>query len=346
VPGGEPPGKAAFRRDGPRRGSFLFPEIEPFETGMLPVGDGHSLYWERCGNPRGRPAVVLHGGPGSGSSANARRYFDPDEFCVLLFDQRAAGRSTPSAGEAEVDLSAVTLPKMVRDIETLRQHFAIERWLVLGGSWGSTLALAYAQRHPGRVEALVLYAVATTTAREIDWITRGVGAFFPEEWERLLDGAGLSASDGGLVDAYHRLLMHGDPAVRERAARDWCDWEAAIVAVRRDYRRNPKFDDPRFRLGFARLVTHVWRHRAWLEDDELLRGMPILAAVPGRLIHGRLDLTGPLITPWRLHRAWPASTLHVLASAGHDSRDDGMSEAIVGAVASFASRPASRRPTD
>jgi proline iminopeptidase len=316
--------------------SKLFPPIEPFESGLLPVGDGHSLYWERCGNPDREPAVFLHGGPGSGASANARRFFDPEIFCVLLFDQRAAGRSRPSAAETNADLSAVTLPKMIEDIEMLRKHFGVSRWIVVGGSWGSTLALAYAQRHPSCVAGLALYAVTNTTTREIDWITRGVGTFFPEAWERFLSGAGLSADDPGIVEAYHKLLMKKDPAVHGPAAQHWCEWENAIVAVQAGHRPNPRFEDPGFRLGFARLVTHVWTHRAWLADDELIRGMPAIAALPGRLVHGRLDVTGPVITPWRLHRAWPASRLDIVENAGHDSRDTGMGGAIVAAIDSLA----------
>ncbi len=224
---------------------------------------------------------------------------------------------------------------MVDDIETLRRHFGIGRWLVVGGSWGSTLALAYAQRHAAHVSGLVLYSVATTTSMEIDWITRGASAFFPEAWERFAAASGLEPPFDGLCDAYHRLLMDRDTAIHHRAAKDWCDWEAAIVAVQPGSRRHPRFDDPSFRLAFARLVTHVWRHRAWLTEDELLKGMPRIAAIPGRLVHGRLDVTCPLVTPWRLHRAWPASSLDIVAGAGHDSRDVGMQAAIAWAISSL-----------
>ncbi len=310
----------------------LYPEIEPDATGMLDVGDGQHLYWETCGSPSGMPALVLHGGPGSGCSANARRLFDPDRYRVVLFDQRSAGRSRPHAGDPDIDLSCNTTPHLIADIERLRQHLGIARWLVFGVSWGSTLALAYAEAHPGRVTGLVLASVATTTPREIDWITRGVGAFFPDAWARFRDGVPESGRDGCLADAYHGLLMHPDPAVHEKAARDWCDWEQAIVAVRPDHKPHSRYDDPAFRLAFARLVTHYWRKQACLDDDVLIREVGRLSGIPGVLIHGRLDFGSPLITPWRLSRAWPDSELVVVETAGHDTRDPGMNAHIVTAT--------------
>ena len=248
----------------------LYPSIEPYDHGMLDVGGGHLIYWEMCGNPDGKTALVLHGGPGSGSSATARRYFDPALYRIVLFDQRGAGRSTPHASTPGVDLSTNTTPHLLADIERLRQHLNIKDWLILGGSWGSTLALAYAQQHPQRVTALILNSIATTTPEEIDWITRGVGAFVPEQWERFRDGVPATERDGSLVAAYHRLLMHPDPAIHEKAARDWCDWEMAIVAIHPSHKPNPRWERPKFRLGFARLVTHYWGHNGWLEPGALL----------------------------------------------------------------------------
>jgi proline iminopeptidase len=317
--------------------SGLYPEIEPTESSHLAAGDGHRLYWECCGRPDAAAALFLHGGPGSGASPRARRYFDPAAWRVVLFDQRGAGRSTPSASDPDADLSTNTTDHLVADIEALRRHLGIERWLVVGGSWGSTLALAYAERHPERVAALVLYAVATTTPAEIDWITRGVGAFFPEEWTRFRDGVPEAARGGNLAAAYHRRLMDPDPAVHARAARDWCAWEEAIVAVQPGHVPNPRYEDPAFRLRFARLVTHYWRHAGWLEDGALLRDIGRLAGVPGVLIHGRLDLGSPLATAWRLAQAWPGSELVVVGGAGHDARDIGMGEAIVAATDRFRS---------
>lgn len=314
----------------------LYPSIDPYPSGTLDVGDGHRVYWETCGNPSGKPALVLHGGPGSGCTANARRYFDPVAYRIVLFDQRGSGRSTPHASDADIDLSTNTTLHLLADIERLRQHLGIERWLVLGGSWGSTLALAYAERHPDRVSEMVLYSIATTTEREIEWITRGVGIFFPEAWSRFQAGVPEPERDGNLADAYYRLLMHPDPAVHGKAARDWCDWEMAIVDVHPGHKPHPRYEQPAFRLGFARLVTHYWRHRAWLESDILVREADRLAGIPGVLIHGRLDIGGPLITPWRLKQNWPGSELIVVSEAGHDARDPGMSESITAATDRFA----------
>jgi proline iminopeptidase len=309
----------------------LYPEIEPYDHGMLEVGDGHRVYWEACGNSAGKPALVLHGGPGSGCTTGSRRGFDPRRYRIVLFDQRGAGRSTPYG-----ELSANTTDHLLADIEALRRHLGIERWLVFGGSWGSTLALAYAERHPDRVSEMVLASIATTTPLEIDWITRGVGKFFPGEWERFRNGVPVDERDGSLVDAYHRLLMDPDPAVHAKAARDWCDWEMAIVDVQPNHVPHPRYARPEFRLAFARIVTHYWRHNAWLEDDVLLREVGRLAGIPGVLIHGRLDFGGPLITAWNLVRNWPASELVVVNAAGHDGRDPGMAESLVAATDRFA----------
>jgi proline iminopeptidase len=311
--------------------------VEPHD-GMLDVGDGHRLYWEVCGNPDGKPAVVLHGGPGSGCTAGMRRFFDPDAYRIVLFDQRGCGRSTPHAGGPTVDLSTNTTEHLLADIELLRRHLAVDRWLVFGASWGSTLGLAYAERHPERVTEVVLCAIATTSHREVRWITRDVGRLFPEQWARFRDGVPVAERDGSLVEAYSRLLADADPAVRTRAARDWCDWEDAHVRVRPDHGHDPRYDDPVFRMAFARLVTHYWRHAGWLEDGILLRDARRLAAIPGVLVHGRLDVSGPLDVAWELSRAWRGSRLVVVDDAGHSARDRGMAEALVAATDRFAGR--------
>ncbi len=316
----------------------LYPEIEPYDHGLLAVGDGHRVYWETCGNPNGKAALVLHGGPGSGCTPGARRYFNPDLYRIVLFDQRGSGRSTPHASEPNVDLSTNTIDHLISDIELLRRHLGIERWLVRGGSWGTTLALAYAERHPERVTEMVLNSIATTTPWEVDWITRGVGAFFPQAWARFRDGVPEAERAGNLAEAYHRLLMHPDPAIHAKAARDWCDWETAIESVQPNHAPNPRYDNPAFRLGFARLVTHYWRHAAWREDGALLRDAGRLAQIPGLLIHGRLDLGTPLATPWRLSQHWPGSELIIVDEAGHDSGHAGMTDCIVAATDRFAAR--------
>jgi proline iminopeptidase len=319
----------------------LYPNIEPYQHGMLDVGDGHQVYWETCGNPTGKPALVLHGGPGSGCSAGWRQLFNPDVYRIVLFDQRGCGRSTPHASDLNIDLSTNTTAHLLADIELLRQHLDIERWLVLGGSWGSTLALAYAERHPPRVTEMVLFSVGTTTARELDWITRGVGIFFPEAWARFRDGIPEAQRSGSLVEAYHRLLMNPDPAIHEKAARDWCDWEMAIVAVHPNHKPHSRYEQPRFRLCFARLVTQYWRHNAWLPDGVLLQQVDRLAGIPAVLIHGRLDISTPLITPWQLAKRWPSSELVIVGLAGHDF---GTSESIVAATDRFAASPIACTP--
>jgi proline iminopeptidase len=316
----------------------LYPPIEPYEHGLLDVGDGNLLYWEVCGNPGGKPAIVLHGGPGSGCTPGARRYFDPAAYRVVLFDQRGCGRSHPHASDPAVDLSSNTTDHLLVDIELLRRHFDIERWLVFGGSWGSTLGLAYAERHPERVSAIVLFGIATTRRHEVEWITRHVGRLFPEQWARFRDGVPAAERDGSLVEAYSRLLHDPDPTVRERAARDWCAWEDTHVSVRPDHRPNPRYDDPRFRMAFARLVTHYWRHAAWLEDGVLLRNVGKLAGIPGVLVHGRLDVSSPLDIAWEIARDWPDGTLVIADEAGHSSGDPGMTEALVAATDRFARR--------
>jgi len=311
----------------------LHPEIVPYDHGMLDVGDAQSIYWETVGNPDGAPALCLHGGPGSGCSPGWRRYFDPNRCRIILFDQRGCGRSVPHASGAGVNLAVNTTNHLLADIERLRTRLGVERWLVLGGSWGSTLALAYAQRYPERVSGLILFSVATTTESEIAWITRGVGAYLPEAWERFRDGVPDHDRHGCLADAYARLLMDPDPAVHEPAARSWCDWEIALVAPHLKAPPHPRYESAAFRLGFARLVTHYWRHRAWLAEGELLAGMGRLSGIPGALIHGRLDLGSPLVTPWRLAKAWPGAELTIIETAGHDARYPTMSAAIVAAAA-------------
>jgi proline iminopeptidase len=303
---------------------------------MLDGGDGNRIYWEVCGNPHGKPAVVLHGGPGSGCSTGIRRYFDPSAYRIVLFDQRGCGRSTPHASEPGIDLSANTTEHLLGDIERLRQHLGIDRWLVYGGSWGSTLALAYAERNPHRVTGMVLAGVTTTRRSEIDWLYHGLSRFFPDEWARFRDGVPEPERDGDLVEAYHRLLLDPDPAVCARAASDWCEWEMAIASLHPEHKRHPRYERPEFRLAFARIVTHYFRHNAWLEDGVLLREAGALAGIPGIMVHGRLDLEAPLVTAWALARAWPACELVVVGGAGHDARDPGMGDAVVAATDRFA----------
>jgi proline iminopeptidase len=303
----------------------LYPLTEPYERGMIEVGDRNLVYWEVCGNPAGKPAVMFHGGPGSGCGPAWRRYFNPATYRIVLFDQRGCGRSTPHASDPAVDLATNDTQHLIADIERLRVQLGIERWLVVGGSWGSTLALAYAEHVAERVSEMVLFSVVTTTRREVRWVTRDVGRYFPEHWARFRDG----------VAAYYGLLHDPDPAVREKAARDWCRWEDAHVAVRPDHRPDSRYEDARFRMAFARLVTHYWHHAAFLEGDALLHGAGRLQGKPGVLIHGRLDLSSPLDVPWHVSQAWPGSELIVVDDAGHGAGEPGMQEAVLSAIDRF-----------
>ena len=318
----------------------LFPELEPYDHGLLDVGDGNLVYWETCGNPSGKPALVLHGGPGSGCTAWQRRLFDPDAYRIVLFDQRGCGRSKPHASAPDADLTSNTTLHLLADIERLRERLKIGRWLVLGGSWGCTRALAYTERHPERVGELVLFGVNSGRHAEFDWLFRGgVAAFFPEQWERLRAAVPETARDGDVVEAYHRLLHDPDPDVRRRAALEWCLWESATPSWPPTSGLSPRFEDPAFALAFARLVTHYVRHYAWLEDGSLLRGAEALAGIPGILINGRFDFQSPIGNAWELERAWPRSDLVIVDNAGHDAAHVDLTREIVRATDRFAGKP-------
>ncbi len=295
-----------------------YPEVEPFDSGLLDVSDGNLVYWELCGNPDGKPAVVFHGGPGSGCSPWFRTLFDPDAYLAVLFDQRNCGRSKPHASEPTTDLRANTTEHLIADAELLRRHHGIERWLVLGGSWGSTLSLAYAEAHPDRVTEIVLCAITTGRHAEFDWLFRGgLARFFPEQWARLVDGLPAGDRDGGVVEAYNRLLNDADPEVRRRATEAWCLWESATPAWPPTEGLAERFTDPDYALAFARIVTHYVMHNAWLEDGILLRNGDRLQDIPGTLVHGRFDFQAPLENAYALSRAWPQAKLVVVDEAGH-----------------------------
>jgi proline iminopeptidase len=321
-----------------RAGPTPYPSIEPHQTGMLDVGDGQSMYWEVSGNPAGKPVVALHGGPGSGSSPGRRRWFDPDRYRIVQLDQRGCGLSTPHAGDLATDLSTNTTHHLIADLERLREHLGIERWLVWGASWGVTLALAYAERYPERVSELILLSITNTRRADVHWLAHETGRFFPEEWARFRNGVSETERDGDLVAAYDRLLNgHGDPAVRLQAARDWVAWEDAILSLEEGYvSPHPRWADERYMVAFARLVTHYFSHAAWLDEDELLRNAPRLAGIPGVLLHGRLDLSGPPDVAWQLARAWPDAELHFIGG-GHTG-DAEMDRLLLEATDRFAAR--------
>ena len=311
-----------------------FPPVEPYDSGTLDVGDGHQVYWECCGNPDGRPALFLHGGPGSGSGTGQRRFFDPDAYRVVLFDQRGSGRSRPLASNPDATLAANTTSDLISDIDKLRLLHQVDRWTILGMSWGTTLGLAYAQEYPQRVHAMVLALVTTTSRREVEWLTQDVGRIFPKEWERFTAAVPDRLRNLRLVDAYATLLFDPDPAVRDNAAREWCAWEDAHISLTPGHGPNPRYEDPEFRLRFARLVTHYWRNHAFLDEDQLLRDAPVLNGIPGVLIHGRHDVSSPLETAWKLAQRWTTSRLHVLDDAGHGGGDN-FPDVVADAVSEF-----------
>lgn len=315
-----------------------FPPIEPYDHGLLDVGDANLVYWEACGNPDGKPALVVHGGPGSGCGPGSRRSFDPERYRVVLFDQRGCGRSTPHASDPATDMSVNTTHALIGDMERLREHLGIGRWLLYGGSWGSTLILAYAERHPERVSEIVIPGVTMTRRSDTDWLYRGVGRFFPEEWERFRNGVPDAERNGDLVAAYARLLEDPDPDVRARAANDWLAWEDAVISLEPNGTPNAYSDrPPAASLAFVRICSHYFSHDAWLEDDELLRGAARLADIPAVLIHGRLDLGSPLGTAWELTKVWPNAQLIIVEDSGHTGSDT-MRDEILGALERFAAR--------
>jgi proline iminopeptidase len=299
------------------------------------VGDGHLVHWEVAGNPTGKPAVVLHGGPGAPMSSRARRMFDPDRYMIVQFDQRQCGRSTPHASAPVVDLSRNTTAHLIADIEQLRRHLGVERWLVWGGSWGTTLGLAYAEAHPDRVSEMVLASVVGTSRADVEWVTRSMGKVFPRQWEAFRDHVPPADRDGDLAAAYARLLADPDPAVHEPAAAAWCAWEDTHVATVPGHTPDPRYDDPRFRLGFARLVTHYWSNAAFLPEDALLRDAHRLAGIPVVMVNGQLDISGPLEAPWRLAKELPDAELVVIDGEGHGGAG-AMLDVIVAAIDRFA----------
>lgn len=295
----------------------LFPAIDPYDSGLLDVGDGNSVYWEICGNPHGIPALVVHGGPGSGCTTDARRWFDPARYRVVLVDQRNCGRSVPHASDPAVDLAANTTAHLIGDFEKVRAHLGIEQWLLRGWSWGATLALAYAETYPSRTSAIVLSAVTSTRRAEIDWLYRGVGRIFPEAWDRFRSAAGVEI-DGDVVGAYAELVESPDPATRELAVTQWCAWEDAVLSGETSGRSQPYGHQPNSaKVALVRICARYFRHGAWLEEGQLINRADILNGIPGVLIHGRTDLGSPPYTAWQLARRWTSADLHIVDAGGH-----------------------------
>jgi proline iminopeptidase len=312
-----------------------FPASEPYEGGMLDVGDGHLVSWQVSGNPGGKTAVVLHGGPGQGSRPGHRQWLDPARYRIVQFDQRGCGRSTPPVSDLQTTMTANTTDHLISDMEQLRTHLGAERWLVAGGSWGVTLALAYAERHPERVTELALIAVTMTRPQDVHWLYHEAGRFFPEQWHRFRDFLPAGDRDGDLVAAYDRILNGPAPdELREAAAAQWCAWEDAVVSLEEGWTPNPLFRERDSRVGFARLCAHYFSHAAWLGPTELLEGAHRLHGIPGVMAHGHFDISGPPDVPWLLARAWPDAELHVVR-AGHSGRS--LLDPILEATARWAS---------
>lgn len=308
--------------------------VDPYETGLLEVTDGNHIYWETVGNPDGVPTVYLHGGPGSGCRPRTRRFFDPDVFRAVLFDQRGCGRSVPRVDDPAADLSTNTTGHLIADIERLREHLGIGKWIVVGVSWGVTLGLAYAQSHPDRVMAMALGAITSGARHEVEWITRDMRRVFPSEWARFVEPVPVPERAGNLAAAYARLLTHGDPAIREDAAARWCEWEDTHVSLVPGWMPDSRFLDPTFRTVFARMVTHYWGNDCFLEEGQLRDGMHLLGEIPAVLVHGRYDVSSPLDTAWELSRLWPGSRLVVVDDAGHGGGC--FTDRLVAAIDSFA----------
>ncbi len=312
-----------------------YPEIEPYTNGQLDVGDGQQMYFEVSGNPDGKPVVFLHGGPGGATSPKNRRVFDPAAYRIVLLDQRGCGLSTPHVTDG-ADLSVNTTQHLIADIETLRVHLGIERWQVFGGSWGSTLSLAYAQEHPQRVTELVLRGIFLLRRSEIDWYYNGGAAhLFPELWEDFLAPIPEAERDDDLVEAYHRLLHSPDGPTAERAAVAWSSWEGATSSLLPRPERVAENSEPRFALAFARIENHYFRHGGFLGEGQLLRRADRLAGIPGVIVQGRYDVVCPATSAWALHQAWPDAQLHIIDDAGHSFDEPGITHALIEATDAF-----------
>jgi proline iminopeptidase len=312
--------------------SWLYPPIEPYRSGMLKVSDVHTLYWEESGNPKGKPAVFLHGGPGGGSDPKVRRFFHPDKYRIVVFDQRGCGKSTPYAS-----LEANTTWDLVSDIEKLRAHLAIDRWQVFGGSWGSTLALAYAEKHPDRVTELVLRGIFLLRKKEIDWFYQeGASIIYPDAWEPYFAHI-PEAERGDLVTAYHKRLTSDDPAVRLAAAKIWSGWEGATSKLLPDASFAGHYEEDEFALAFARIEAHYFANKGFFEvDGQLLRDAEKIRHIPGVIVQGRYDVVCPIFSAWALHRAWPEADLIISPDAGHSAWEPPNTRALVAATDKFA----------
>ncbi len=295
-----------------------YPPTRPYDRGHLDTGDGNRVYYEQFGNPAGKPALNVHGGPGAGWPQRPIRSWDPERYRLVRFDQRNCGLSTPHASDPSADMGLNTTWHLVADLERLREHLGIEKWLLAGASWGTTLVLAYAERHPERVSEIILQSMTTCGRDEIDWLYRGAGRFHPEAWDRFRDAVPEEERDGDLLAAYARLMEHPDRAVRARAAAEWLTWEDAVVANEPNGVPGMYSDrETDARIAFVRVCAHFFSNGAWLAEDQLLRDAHRLAGIPAVLVHGRHDMGCPVRTAWELAKAWPDARLHIVEDSGH-----------------------------
>jgi len=310
----------------------LYRPIEPFRSGRLRVSSVHELYYEECGNPNGKPALFLHGGPGAGAGKDSRRFFDPKRYRIVLFDQRGCGRSRPHAS-----LEENTTWHLVADIEKLREHLGIERWLVFGGSWGSTLALAYSQTHPRRVTELVLRGIFMLRRGELRWFYQeGASTLFPDRWEQYIAPI-PTAERGDLIAAFHRRLTSDDRAMQLAAARAWSVWEAATsyLFVNEDNVR--RWSDDEFAVAIARIECHYFVHGGFFHaEDQLLIRVDAIRHIPTVIVQGRYDVVCPMMSAWDLHKAWPEAEFHVVPDAGHSALEPGITHQLISATDRFA----------
>ncbi len=321
-----PPSASPYGQTPARRG--LYGEQEPFDFGWIATGDGHEVFYEVCGNPKGKPAVVLHGGPGGAINPTMRRFFDPKRWKTVLFDQRGCGRSRPNAS-----LQNNTTWDLIADIERLRVKMGVEKWCVFGGSWGSTLALAYAITHPERVSGLILRGVFLLTARELHWFYQdGAAMMFPDAWERFLAPIPVSER-GNLIEAYHKRLTHADRSVRAEAAAAWSQWEGDTISIRGPEARPAKFNEADFAIAFARIECHYFQNRGFFDqDDWILANVHKIAKIPGWIVQGRFDVVTPMEAAWKLKTAWPSARFDVVWDAGHASTEPGIIDGLVRAT--------------
>jgi proline iminopeptidase len=304
----------------------LFPPTEPLTHGKLKLDGRHTMYWEVSGNPQGRPVVFLHGGPGAGAGPDHRRFFDPRHYRIVVFDQRGAGRSTPLG-----ELADNTTQHLIADMERLRSHLGIMRWHVFGGSWGSTLALAYAQAHPERVSALVLRGIFLGSRTEIDWFLYGMGRIFPEHWRAFVSAVPAAERDD-LMAAYEKRLNDPDPKVHLPAARAWSVYEGSCSTLLPSPQTVAAFGEERHALGLSRIEAHYFKHGVFLEDGQLLKGVERIRKIPATIIQGRYDIVCPIQTAEALHKAWPEADYHVVPDAGHSAMEPGIRRALVAAT--------------